>query len=97
MPEVPRRTGEPAPAPRIALPCGLRRKRFPLLEMTRWMSRGRSGLHGVRALSSINSGKAAFDEEFPSANFRDLCTRLAGNLRVGWEVSVHVGGWDNVP
>ena len=54
-------------------------------------------LHGVRALSSINNGKAAFDEEFPSANFRDLCTRLAGNLRVGWEVSVHVGGWDNVP
>ena len=48
-------------------------------------------------LSSIKSAEAAFVGEFPSANFRDLCTCLAGNLRLCWEVSVHMGGWDNVP
>ena len=90
-------SGEPALAPRIALPCGLRRKRFPLLEMTRWMSRGRSGLHGVRACSCIKNAEAAFVGEFLSANFRDLCTWLAGYLRVCCKVSVHVGRRDNVP
>ena len=97
MPEVPRSLGEPALALRIALPCGLRRKRFPLLEITRCMSRGRSRPHGVRACSSIKSVEAAFVSEFPSAKSRDLRTCLAVYLRLGCQVSVHVGGWDTDP
>ena len=48
--------------------------------------------HGVRDSPSINGAKAAFVGEFASAKSGDLCTCRAGSLRLGWEVSVHVGG-----
>ena len=82
MPEVPRSLGEPALALRIALPCGLRRKRFPLLNMTRCMSRFRSGPHGDRACSSIKHAKSTVVGEFLRVNSRDLCTCLPVYLRV---------------